>query len=211
VRTTTRPISTYPVPETPSAERRYSQFKASWAKATELLYRELSYLGVTELILEIDVHPWDLRQDGMPRANARPQGPRVVVYATLPNRDLRIPCDTFRDHAHNLYAIALTLEKLRAIDRYGVTTQGEQYRGFTALPAVTSVTTRVEAAWATLEREAGRDGLPIEREKRTREAMDILFRDATRRAHPDAGGSDERMAHVNRARSTIQESLLRDD
>jgi hypothetical protein len=36
---------------------------------------------------------------------------------------------------HNVRAIALTLEALRAVDRYGATETGQQYTGFKALPA----------------------------------------------------------------------------
>jgi hypothetical protein len=48
---------------------------------------------------------------------------------------MSFPCDTFDDWQDNLRAIAKSLEALRMVDRYGVTRNNEQYRGFTALGA----------------------------------------------------------------------------
>jgi hypothetical protein len=39
------------------------------------------------------------------------------------------------DWQHNVRAIALGLEALRKVDRYGITRRGEQYAGWKALPA----------------------------------------------------------------------------
>ncbi len=208
----TRPIGQWPGFETPEHKRRRSQFATSFSAIMKLLERELWYLGAKNSVIEIDCRPQDFRLDGGLRANARPQGPRVVVSCDTKHGAMRLPCDTFTKHEDNLYAIALTLEKLRAIDRYGVTVKGEQYTGFTAIPAATGITTRVDAAWTTLEREADwdLDGLALGADERTRSTLDNMFRDAAKRAHPDAGGSDERMAAVNRARETILSSLAGD-
>src|SRR5438094_286048 len=69
------------------------------------------------------------------RASLRSRTPPAIVSFT--NRDgirLTFPCDTYGDWATNVYAIASTLEKLRAINRYGVTQGDQQYVGFQALP-----------------------------------------------------------------------------
>lgn len=156
-------------------------------------------------MLEIDVPGWALRQDGRLRSDYRKaQDPRIIISATTNHGDIRIPCDTFESYGDNLYAIALTLEKLRAIDRYGVTLHGEQYQGFTAIPASTSMTTKTEAAWDVLAREAaGEPGSAIRSVNRVRSTLDKYFREASMMAHPDRGGTDERMAAVNRARDII--------
>ena len=46
----------------------------------------------------------------------------------------------------NVRAVALTLESLRAVDRYGVSQHGEQYRGWQALPAGDGPTSKETAA-----------------------------------------------------------------
>jgi len=58
-----------------------------------------------------------------------------------------MPCDSFRDWEANLRAIALSLEHLRAVDRYGVTTEEEeQYTGWLRLPAAGATDEAVECA-----------------------------------------------------------------
>src|SRR2546430_1342870 len=120
---------------TPASERQWSRFKAPWSNTIELLERELRYLEAREpVVIEAGYRPQDIRLDGQPRANARLDDPAVVVSFQSRFGPLRYACDTFREHAANLRAIALTLEHLRAVDRYGVTRRGEQYQGGPALP-----------------------------------------------------------------------------
>lgn len=73
-----------------------------------------------------------------------------------------------------------------------------------------TVRTKVEAAWRLLADIVYRDEIytivPAP-EDRTRETLNQYYRDAARRAHPDAGGSDEQMAAVNRARDLILADL----
>ena len=75
-------------------------------------------------------------------ADTRADTPRVVVSFDSCHGPLRYQCDRFTTtragtkawHA-NVRAIALGLEALRKVDRYGIAGSGEQYRGWTALPA----------------------------------------------------------------------------
>lgn len=193
----TRPISTWPGTRTGS--RQHSRFKATYGASEDLLMRELQHIGAKDVVLEIDISPSDLRLDGTLRANAKPQGPRVCLYAATKHGPLMMPCDTYWDWRDNVRAIALSLEALRQVDRYGCAARGEQYRGWTAIPASTSMTTKVEAAWQLLADILGGD-TPSPRD---RAALDRCYRDAAKRAHPDAGGTEEGMAAVNRARETI--------
>ncbi len=172
---------------------------------------ELTHLGASSFVLELDVPQWAIRQDGEVRADLRAnqRGVRVILAAETKKGPLLIPCGTFTEERANIYAIALTLEKLRAVDRYGVTLAGEQYRGFTAIPATTSVTTKVNAAWDLLVRTAaGESGAAVSAEHRTRATLDQYFLEAAKIAHPDVGGSDELMSAVNRARETILADLV---
>lgn len=113
-------------------------FSRSGSDTVMLLVRELEHLKAESVILEVDLREQDLRLDGMPRANARASSPGVIL--TLINvpvaggLTLRYPCSTFRTWEANVRAIALALEALRKVDRYGVTKRGEQYAGWKALP-----------------------------------------------------------------------------
>jgi hypothetical protein len=116
-------------------ERRNSPFKASAEASWDLLEVELYRLAAVEpVVLEAGYQLHEIRQDGRPRAGARPVDPAVIVSFDSRLGPLRYGCDTFWQHNANLRAIALTLEHLRAVDRYGVTKRGEQYQGWAALP-----------------------------------------------------------------------------
>lgn len=135
-----RTLTTFPKEETP--ERQRSRFKASLYQSIRLLQRELDQIDAESPVLELDLPPNQIRMsDGMPYAKSRPYTPRIVLSYTLPGvGPLRHPCDTFDEWEDNVRAVALTLEHLRSIDRYGATTgRREQYRGFTALPPGQSV------------------------------------------------------------------------
>jgi hypothetical protein len=202
VKHTTRPISNWPGKR--AGPRISSPFRATYGASEDLLLEELERLEARDVVIEIDVSTSDLRLDGTLRANAKPQGPRVCLYASTKHGPLMMPCDTFTDWRANIRAIALSLEALRRVDRYGCSATGEQYRGWTAIPASTSMTTRVEASWDILAREAaGVAGSEIKPEHRDRSTLDRYYREAAKMAHPDAGGTEERMAAVNRARETI--------
>src|SRR5690606_5164123 len=77
----------------------------------------------------------DIRLDGLPRANARPGHQGVVLAFDSKYGPLKYATDTFDRWQDNLRAIALGLESLRRVDRYGITKRGEQYTGWRQLPA----------------------------------------------------------------------------
>ncbi len=118
--------------------RRLSPFRASWSSTVDLLVKELRAHGAQTAVLEVDMREQDLRLDGMPRADRRARTPGIVLSfeaATVPGRPkLRYEVGEFSDWQDNLRAVALGLQALRAVDRYGVTKRGQQYAGWRALP-----------------------------------------------------------------------------
>lgn len=196
-----RPINGWP--GSPTRNRRRSTFKASYSDSEDLLGRELAQIRGKSVVLEIDIRPQDLRLDGTLRVSARPQGPRVILYAETKHGPLMMPCDTFTDWRDNVRAIALSLEALRKVDRYGCAMRGEQYRGWTAIPASTGGgLPTIDAAWALLQKESGVDAET--KEGTTARRLYIL---ASKRAHPDVGGSDDRFSAIGKARDLILGSL----
>ena len=131
---TFRALSQWPLKPTPASSRKRSQFQSTWSKTVDLLERELGLLGAKNVVIEADCEPSEVRIDGNLRANAKLRGPGVVVSFDCSKGAMLFPCDTFTDWQANVRGIALALEALRAVDRYGVTQQAEQYRGWTALP-----------------------------------------------------------------------------
>jgi len=96
-----------------------------------------------------------------------------------------MPCDSFRDWEANLRAIALSLEHLRAVDRYGVTTEEkEQYTGWLRLPAAGATDEAVECA-KILIRHAAVSRYTPEQVLNNQAFFDSIWREAVRRTHPD--------------------------
>ena len=56
----------------------------------------------------------------------------AIQAATDPAKRLVYATDACEDWRHNVRSIALGLEALRAVDRYGISRRGEQYAGFRA-------------------------------------------------------------------------------
>jgi len=182
---TLRPITAWPHQLT--QERRRSNFSAQWGDTLGLLDRELWYLGNGQrnapAILQIAMREQDFRIDGMPRATAKPEHPGVILNVESRTGPLSFPCDTFTSWQDNLRAIALALEALRRLDRYGITPRSEQYAGWKQLPsageqAPAGVT--ADEAERQLRLAAGDMDSPLDR----------VYRAARAGAHPDRNGGD---------------------
>lgn len=185
---TLRPLTVWP--GSPTVDRRASQFKSSFSDTITLLDRELMALdkadrNVPDSVLQIALREQDFRIDGMPRANAYPAHPGVILNIETRNKaPLSFPCDTFTHWHDNLRAIALTLEALRKIDRYGVTQTGQQYRGW---QAIESKPAGISSATAAIERMKAIAGLPL---SFTCEPAET-YRRARHAAHPDRNHGDQ--------------------
>lgn len=176
-------------------ERRTSQFKASWSATETLLHSEIKHLNGKDVFIEIDVEPKDIRNDGRLRANARPASAavRVVfdsVYGPLSYASAAFDTGRAADWQHNVRAIALGLEALRKVDRYGITRKGEQYLGFKAIGAGPDSEGMTSAkAYEVLKRYARVD------DDRPYAGKDLLKR-ARRYTHPDVTGGDHSAWHA---------------
>jgi hypothetical protein len=167
----------------PAATVQYAPFRAAFSDTARLLEREVGHLAPREVILEAGFTDGQLRLDGMPRADARPAVEGVILTVIRPRgitHDLRYPCSTFGSWQANLRAIALSLEALRKVNRYGVSKRGEQYAGWKALPAgAPSDDDLVEKGRRIVTNQYGGDIL--------RARIDT---------HPDRGGTHERFIAV---------------
>ena len=176
-----------------------------WSGTMELLERELRMLDAENILLQMAVGRGDIRLDGWIRANARPDHPGVILTFDSKHGPLSYPCDTFTDWQANVRAIALALEALRKVDRYGVSSRGEQYRGWGQLPPAggTTSTLTAEAAARVLVDAEALDGDAedvLDRE----DAFRMTYRNAARATHPDAGGSTRDFQLVQEARRVLE-------
>lgn len=118
-----------------TGKHRRSQFGTAWPETERLLLAEVRHLSGRDLVVEVDVREGDIRNDGRIRAAARPETPGVRVAFESRHGPLVYATDRFNHWQDNVRAVALGLEALRKVDRYGITERGEQYAGWKALPA----------------------------------------------------------------------------
>lgn len=130
---TFRPIDAWPGQRTPSPQR--SPFSSPWSRTLEDLKRELRHLGAERIVIQLALRDDQIRLDGLPRSGASPSHPGVIIAFDSTYGPLKYATDRFRNYEDNIRAIALGLESLRRVDRYGITKRGEQYTGWKQLTA----------------------------------------------------------------------------
>src|SRR5271166_1704499 len=128
------PIEQWPGTPTPADARRRSTFRSGLQKTLQLLDRELRHLDARDILLQAYLRADQIRLDGWLRGGVRPHDPGVILSFTGKAGAISFPCDTYTTYEDNLRAIGLALTALRAVDRYGVTRNSEQYRGWAKLP-----------------------------------------------------------------------------
>jgi hypothetical protein len=182
-----KPIEKWPTTPTPEYRRQYSRFKAGWSQTLDLLERELNHLKAKDVTVEGFFFVNEIRNDGWPKSSARPSQPGVVLSFTTKQGRMVMPCDKYTDWEANLRAIALTLEHLRAVERYGVTTEKqEQYTGWLRLPEASASDQATECAKILIQH-ACVTYAPSELLS-DQGLFDEVWRVAVKRTHPDSNG-----------------------
>ena len=207
---TVRPIEHWPGELTRG--RKDSPFFATYGATLQLLERELEMIGARHPVLQMAVREDDIRLDGQVRANATPVHPGVILSFETRGGPLSFPCDRFLHWHANIRAIALGLEALRKVDRYGITRRGEQYTGWKALPpgvempaAQMSVEAAVRLLAETTDAYDFEDLLAeIDSGDTERPWIKDAFRMAAKRLHPDTGGDGDAFARLDEARRVIE-------
>lgn len=184
--------------------------RSSPSTAMTKLKEELTKIHATDVVLEAGFTENQLRNDDYPRADAKPSHPRVrVTFKKEGKLPMSMACGGTTNWWYNVHLIAASLERMRALHRYGCIQSDEQYRGFAALPPGVGIPMNewpnVEAAFGYLASIAGSD---CRGRQHNAELLDELFQAAARNSHHDTpGGSVEKMAKVNRARAYIREAM----
>ena len=173
---TFRPLPRWPYPE---QAHRPALFKAGYQDTLNRLEYEIDQVGGSEVIIGLVTDAASIRLDGRPRADMRTHHAGVELSFEVPDgRRLVFHTDVHSGYTNswqdNLRAIALGLEALRAVSRYGITTGiGEQYAGFLQLTGGPNP----EAGRQLVEEAGG-------------------IRQALLKHHPDQGGDPRRFADV---------------
>jgi hypothetical protein len=154
------------------------------------LEHELAALKAADVLIEAGFGLSQIRNDGWPRGGQEPNHAGVVLYFKRGADTLRFACGTYRTWRQNLHAIYLTLEALRAIDRYGATSGHEQYIGFKQLPAAPESAWSVDSAarWLAARTPWAKNVAVIIDDYDT---YRMAYRESAAALHPDRGGSSE--------------------
>lgn len=201
-------------------QRKGSQFRIkSVDQAIRLLRKELEALGgVNQAVIQLAMRANDFRQDGLPKVHANVEHPGMIVsFERKVNRwdasksksitetvNLSFPCDTYYTWPDNLRAIALALEALRKVNRYGVTQSDEQYRGWTALPPPGQTAVRSTMDLTTASITLCGDGITGAMILEKPEYAKAAYRAKTLIHHPDRGGTNAGWQSISDAWEVIK-------
>lgn len=160
--------------------------KPSIEKARQFVQQELKRMGATHPIISTNQA---LRLDGMPYSNRRePDDKGVAVYFTYQGDQRVIACDSYVDMGSNLYAIGLTIEAMRGIDRWGCSEiLARAFQGFKALPETASASS--QAWWTVLGVSHDCSFAEIRRK----------YHELAKTHHPDAGGDHHKWLQIQSA------------
>lgn len=190
-----RSLTPWPHATTAEYARRVRPFKVGWTATMTLLDREIENLDGSAVLFGVGLRDQDIRLDGRPRAGApNPSHPGVEISFDSRHGRLAYATDVCSRWEDNVRSIALGLEALRAVDRYGVASRGQQYTGWRELPSGAGrgvIIANTDEAWAILLAAAdeGADDLDLEG----------TWREAAKRTHPDGGGDGTKFIRVKAA------------
>jgi hypothetical protein len=160
-----------------------SKFHASFSSARDGIISELRLMGATLPIISSNIA---LRKDGLPYSGmAQPADKGIAVYFVYKKKQHVLACDRWNKVEDNLRAVELAISAMRGLERWGVSQIMERaFSGFAALPAPEE-----DGWWSVL-------GVP---KNVSLDVAELAYKAKIRYAHPDAGGSAEVAAKINRA------------
>lgn len=205
-----RPIKLHPESWAQRDEYERARFDSTYTQTMRLLDRELWFLKASNVVLQVGARPSQITRDGRLRADARIDEPGVILSFDTPDHGtLTYDTDRFTHWHDNLRAIALGLESLRRVERYGIADRGQQYAGYRELGSgialgPTKLTADVAAKLiADASELPGLTGVDVlvgwaEREQRSK-----LWRLVSKQQHPDHGGDSDAFARLVEARDVL--------
>jgi hypothetical protein len=196
---------------TPTDRRDDARFRVTLHEALYDLLREIDLLGATSVTITSDL---PTRSDGLPYSSGKCDDPGIAVWCVVDGQERVFACDRWTTPAANVRAIGRTIDSLRGIARWGAADMVTRaFAGFQALPVGTeelaptpaSTTRKHWAAVLGTPRETS-DGRAPTRAQLLNWAR-VRHREAIRKAHPDAGGSNERAVELNVALQEAEAEL----
>lgn len=154
---------------------------------------ELRRLGAQHIVISSNLYT---TRDGRPHTKQAKMlsDPGVAVYFKVKGRPMALACDKWQSAAENMAAMAGHIEAIRASDRYGVGSIEQAFAGYRALPADSAADWRQVFGFE-------KGSTPALSEVKSK------LRERAHEAHPDKGGTEEGMMHLNRAFAYAQTEL----
>lgn len=178
------------VPRTPSVKRITSPFRTPYAGAVKnvadslRMFQRDAGVKIEHVVLSSNV---DL-------INHNPSDPGAAAWFQMDGQFVAFGVDRFRSVEANVQAIHHIIEARRVELRYGgLAIVRQTFRAFLALPNPDSA----KPWWEVL-------GIS---ERSQKSEIELAFKRLAREFHPDAGGSDAKMAQLNEARQRALESI----
>lgn len=189
--------------------RQHSRFDSPWGKTLTLLTKEIENLDGDHIVFQIAVPETCIRLDGGIKASSRdPEHPGVIISFDSKHGPLSYFTDIFLEFQDNVRAIALALEALRAVDRYGVN-KGAQYKGYKQLPAQGETG---EGREHIKTKEQAAEFFTAHMPQVTKEQMvssswmfDAAYKHLAKLFHPDKGGDEDTWIDLQDAAAVLTE------
>lgn len=201
----------------------WSPFKSNYSNTLGVLERELLALDVQEAQIQLDIDDRQIRITGQLKEGARVGYHGCILTIDTPKYGVLVySCNAYdlqsrraESWKENLRAIALGLEALRKVERYGIANRGQQYAGWaqlgTGIPMGTGEMTRHQAA-VLLAESSGLDcdggDLQLDPYVADAEAVTKAYRAAAKRYHPDSGVApdEELFGRLTQAKEILERS-----
>lgn len=202
-----RPLKAWPKQQRPLAGLR-DTFKTGWPGTLSKLEHELKKQGAANIEIAAGFGMGDIRNDGWPMTGRKPGHPGVILSFTTLQGKLIFPCGNYARYEANVHAIALTLENLRAIDRYGVS-HGQQFAGFAqiAAPENQRAMTPEEAAGLVVGIARPQNEMApqlVAMVLHDQSIFNVMYRDAAAKVHPDVSGDRDRWDRLEIAKAVLE-------
>ncbi|MFA6058940.1 MAG: J domain-containing protein [Taibaiella sp.] len=173
-----------------SKKRISSRFKQTMGSAQNQLHAEVkklcgSQFKSNDLIVSTNMR---VRQDGLIYAAdlaKKIDDPGVAIYFKYRGQDTSMCCDQYERIWENMYALAMAIDALRSIDRWGVSDfLKKAFTGFAALPEPG------ESSWPSVLRIAT---------TATKQEIIDAYRNLCKIHHPDVGGDRDEFQKITTA------------
>ena len=212
-----RKMADFPRKTTASADRLSAESsRVTFAQAKRLLISEAAKLGaaLADVFLNLPADSFSQSGYGIRAKATKNAFPGVYVVFYFPKVEMVFCCDRHRRWQRNLYSIGVAIRALRSLSSSGVTRLGEQFGPFCRARQeppppprsdnwydnVTDLRT-VSGAAKFLELFGDSTAGQI---AGSAEAAKAAFRQAARKLHPDAGGTQDKFERLTKAWETLR-------